>query len=90
MAGNDVIEHGGIFVATNNILDAGTELILRVCLPGELEFEAEAVVTWARETRDGESEPGVGCKITRIDDEGRKLVRRYVRNREPMFYDDDF
>ena len=40
------------------------------------------------QARSGEAVPGFGARITRISAEGRQLVYRYVRNREPMFYDD--
>ena len=88
LSGNDVIDHGGIFVATYKIPKMGTAVSLRIHLPGDLEFLADAVVQWTRETRSGESEPGFGARITRVSDEGRQLVYRYVRNREPIFYDD--
>lgn len=88
LSGNDVIDHGGIFVATYKIVEAGKPVALRIHLPGDLEFEGDAIVQWTRDTRSGESEPGYGAKFTRISAEGRQLVYRYVRNREPMFYDD--
>jgi hypothetical protein len=88
LAGNDVVDHGGIFVATYQVPKVGAPLALRVLLPGDLEFEADAIVQWVRETRSGESQPGFGAKFTRISGEGRQLVYRYARNREPMFYDD--
>ncbi len=88
LSGNDVIDHGGIFVATYKIVPAGQPVALRIHLPGDLEFEGDAIVQWTRDTRSGESEPGYGAKFTRISAEGRQLVYRYVRNREPMFYDD--
>jgi len=88
LSGNDVIDHGGIFVATYQIPKVGTPVALKMLLPGDLEFLADAVVQWTRETRGGETDPGFGAKFTRISPEGRQLVYRYVRNREPMFYDD--
>lgn len=88
LSGNDVIEHGGLFVATYQIPKVGQAIGLRVHLPGDLEFEADGVVQWTRDTRSGESEPGFGTRVTRISPEGRQLVYRYVRNREPIFYDD--
>jgi hypothetical protein len=88
LSGNDVIDHGGIFVATYVIPKVGDAVALRIWLPGDLEFESDAIVTFVRETRSGESEPGFGAKFVRISDDGRQLVYRYVRNREPMFYDD--
>lgn len=88
LSGNDVVDHGGIFVATYQVPKVGKPIALRVLLPGELEFEADAIVQWVRETRSGEEQPGFGAKFTRISGEGRQLVYRYARNREPMFYDD--
>jgi len=87
LGGNDVIEHGGIFVATYKVLKIGTAVTLRVLLPGDYEFTAGAVVQWTREGGSG-SEPGYGARFTQITPEGRQLVYRYTRNREPMFYDD--
>jgi Tfp pilus assembly protein PilZ len=88
LSGNDVVDHGGIFVATYQIPKVGTPVALRVLLPGDLEFDADAIVQWVRETRSGDSAPGFGARLTRISGEGRQLVYRYARNREPMFHDD--
>jgi Tfp pilus assembly protein PilZ len=87
LSGNDVIEHGGIFVATYKALKLGASVNLRVLLPGDYEFNAIGVVQWTRAAGDG-SEPGVGARFSQITPEGRQLVYRYARNREPMFYDD--
>jgi hypothetical protein len=87
LGGNDVIEHGGIFVATYKVLKIHTAVTLRILLPGDYEFTASAVVQWTREGA-GTSEPGYGARFTQITPEGRQLVYRYTRNREPMFYDD--
>jgi Tfp pilus assembly protein PilZ len=86
LGGNDVIEHGGIFVATYKVLKINSPVTLRVLLPGDYEFTASAVVQWTREG--GTSEPGFGARFTQISADGRQLVYRYTRNREPMFYDD--
>ena len=86
LGGNDVIEHGGLFVATYKALQIGTPVALHVHLPGDYEFRASGVVQWTREA--GTSEPGFGVRLTQITPEGRQLVYRYTRNREPMFYDD--
>ncbi|WP_437295787.1 hypothetical protein [Sorangium sp. So ce426] len=90
LAGNDVIEHGGIFVATYKIPPTGSVVTLRVRLPGNYEFTAQAAVRWTREaggSRDS-AEPGFGARIMQISAEGRQLVSRFTRNREPLFYDD--
>jgi hypothetical protein len=92
LSGNDVIECGGIFVATYKIPKIGTNLAIKVALPGGYEFEALGVVEWVREAPNStaglEAPPGFGAKFTQISPEGRQLVYRYVRNREPLFHDD--
>jgi len=92
LSGNDVIECGGIFVATYKIPKIGTNLAIKVALPGGYEFEALGVVEWVREAPNStagiEAPPGFGAKFTQITPEGRQLVYRYVRNREPLFHDD--
>ena len=87
LGGNDVIEAGGIFVATYKVPKLGATVNLRVLLPGDYEFNAIAVVQWTRAAGDV-SDPGFGARFTQITPEGRQLVYRYARNREPMFYDD--
>lgn len=89
LSGNDIIDHGGLFVATYMIPKIGSAVRLRVSMPGGYEFEANALVQWAREADPfGDSQPGFGAKFTEISQEARQLVYRYVRNREPLFHDD--
>lgn len=88
LSGNDVIEHGGIFVATYNKLPpTGSTIALHIILPGGFEFESIGIIAWVRDSSSGES-PGFGARFTQIDAEAKQLVYRYVRNREPLFYDD--
>ncbi len=87
LSGNDVIDHGGVFVETYQIPKIGTQFQLHVHMPGDYEFYALATVMWTRETG-GSSEPGFGARFTQIGNDGRQLVYRYSRIREPMFYDD--
>ncbi|MGC4091728.1 MAG: PilZ domain-containing protein [Polyangiaceae bacterium] len=93
LSGNDVIESGGIFIATYQIPPIGTNLVIHVSLPGGYEFEGQAVVRWTREAPNSagggaEAPPGFGAQFLNITPEGRQLVYRYVRNREPLFHDD--
>ncbi len=90
LSGNDVIDDGGIFISTYQTQPLGQNLIVHVSLPGGYEFEAKAVVRWTRE-QVGSSDlapPGYGAQFVDITPEGRQLVYRYVRNREPLFHDD--
>jgi PilZ domain len=88
LAGNDIIEHGGLFVGTYMIPKLGSQVRLRVSLPGGYEFEAGAVVRWRRDPGNGDSQPGFGAQLTQISAEAKQLIYRYVRNREPLFHDD--
>jgi hypothetical protein len=90
LSGNDIVDHGGLFVSTYKLPKLGTRIRLRVSLPGGYEFEANAVVRWQREPSDASTDapPGFGAQFTDITPEARQLVYRYVRNREPMFHDD--
>ncbi len=90
LAGNDVVDDGGLFIATYQIHDVGTPLHIKVSMPGGYEFEALGVVSWTRDMPHSgtDSPPGYGAKFKQITPEGRQLVYRYVRNREPLFHDD--
>jgi hypothetical protein len=90
LSGNDVIDSGGIFVATYQIPEIGRNVVVKVSMPGGYEFEAVGVVRWTREAplSGSDSPPGFGAQFTQISPEGRQLVYRYVRNREPLFHDD--
>ena len=88
LSGNDVVDDGGLFVATYDIPSIGTKLWLSVNMPGGYQFEALGEVRWTRESGVGDAPPGYGCAIKDIADEARKLVYRYVKNREPLFHDD--
>ncbi len=90
LSGNDIVDHGGLFVSTYKLPKLGTRVRLRVSMPGGYEFEANAVVRWRREPTDASdgAPPGFGAQFTDITPEARQLVYRYVRNREPMFHDD--
>jgi len=90
LSGNDVVDSGGIFIATYNIPEIGSPLSVKVHLPGGYEFEALAVVRWTRDSplSGADGSPGFGAQFTQISPEARQLVYRYVRNREPLFHDD--
>jgi hypothetical protein len=90
LSGNDVVDSGGIFIATYNIPSVGQDVSIKVSMPGGYEFEAIGVVRWTRDSPNSgaDSSPGFGAQFTQISPDARQLVYRYVRNREPLFYDD--
>jgi hypothetical protein len=92
LAAGDVVASGGLFVATYQMPEVGEPLLLKITMPGGYAFEAKGIVAWRRDvqvssTSPGET-PGFGAQFSEISDEGRGLIQRYVRNREPLFYDD--
>lgn len=92
LAAGDIVASGGLFIATYQVPDVGEPLLLKITMPGGYAFEAKGVVAWRRDvqvssTAGGEA-PGFGAQFSEISDEGRGLIQRYVRNREPLFYDD--
>ena len=89
LSGNDIVDHGGIFVATYNVPQLGSRVSLRVHLPGGYHFDCGGLVKWTRDAADNpDSPPGFGAQFQGMSAEQRQLVQRYVRNREPLFYDD--
>lgn len=88
LSGNDVVDDGGLFVATYEIPRIGSRLWLTVNMPGGYDFQALAEVKWTRESGVGDAPPGFGCAFQSLSSEARKLVYRYVKNREPLFHDD--
>lgn len=98
LAGGDVVAAGGLFVATYQVPKVGEKVLLEISMPGGYQFVAKAVVAWTRggahasasldSLRAPAGAPGFGAQFCEITDEGRRLIQRYVRNREPLFYDD--
>ena len=88
LSGNDVVDDGGLFIATYDIPPHGTEVWVSVHMPGGYEFQGLAVVRWSREASAGDAPPGFGCTFKSVSKEARQLVYRYVKNREPLFHDD--
>lgn len=88
LRGNDVVEHGGLFVATYEAPGVGTPVWLSVLLPGGYSFDASAVVRWTRRQGSSDAPPGFGATFVSLSPEARQLVHRFTKNREPLFHDD--
>ena len=97
LSGDDVVTSGGLFVATYQVPEVGEKVLLKISMPGGYEFVAKGVVAWTRVPREvmtgtesvpaPAAPPGFGAQISEVSDEGRRLIQRYVRNREPLFHD---
>lgn len=82
------LSDGGIFVATCNMLEPGTEVEVAFTLPGSLRIQAKGVVRWNREYNDRFPEvfPGVGIEFVEMAEDSRLAVHAFTSQREPMFW----
>jgi uncharacterized protein (TIGR02266 family) len=82
------ISEGGVFVATYQALEIGEKVEVLVTLPGGFERKIPGTVRFIRDPMDMDSEPGMGVRFDRLDDEARELILRFIRKRPPLFYDE--
>jgi uncharacterized protein (TIGR02266 family) len=82
------IGEGGVFVATYLSLPLGTKVDLLVTLPGGFQKSIPSTVRFVRDPMDMYSEPGMGVRFDRLDNEARELILRFIRKRPPLFYDE--
>ncbi len=90
----DVVDGGGLFVATYAPPELAQPIRVRATLTGGFAFEGRGTVDWRRRMPKSGSlnpltPPGFGLKFTELSDEARKLVHRYSRSREPFVRDAD-
>ena len=84
------LSEGGLFVATVNVLPVGTPVDLTFTLPGNTRVSVHGEVRWTRELDDRTPEtfPGVGVRFVELSPEAAQALRRFVTEREPLFYPD--
>lgn len=83
--GNDVIAHGGLFVATYAKLPAvGAPVVVGVEMPGGVRFELGGVVAWTQDHLGDHAPAGFGMRITTASNDARALVAQFVSHREPL------
>ena len=86
------ISEGGLFIVTHDIQPIGSEVDVEFFLPDEDKesIRTRAEVRWVREydTFKPEVDPGMGVRFLSLDDRARTRVERFMKKREPLFYDD--
>lgn len=86
--GDDVVMHGGVFVATYAKLPAlGAAVILGIELPGGNRFEVAATVAWTQDELSDDSPAGFGAKLASAPEDARAMIAQFVRHREPLVRD---
>jgi uncharacterized protein (TIGR02266 family) len=84
------ISEGGVFVASYAMLPVGAQVAIELALPGGFEIRATGTVRWLRGSADeveGSEPPGMGVELSAIAEEDRLLIREFVQNRQPYFFD---
>lgn len=81
---------GGIFVATHKILPIGERITLSIRLPGiEQPVLGVGEVRWARDySEQSNVPPGLGFRFVELSPGGVELIERFLKNRDPLFFDD--
>jgi uncharacterized protein (TIGR02266 family) len=85
------IEEGGIFVATFDPKPVDAKVVVNFKLPGGHPVTARGVVQFVREYNPltPETPPGMGVKFTDLLKDDKRAIEKYLKQRAPMFYDDD-
>jgi uncharacterized protein (TIGR02266 family) len=85
------LSSGGVFVATHLLKPVGDQIQFSIHLP-----EMNAAVTglgevrWVREYNEhSDLPPGMGIRFLKLDAAAEELIRHFLSQREPLFFDDD-
>jgi len=81
---------GGVFVATHQLRPVGEKVEVCIHLPDGTEVRAVGEVRWVR-TFNVESDmpPGLGLRFLTLDKVSNAAIERFLKEREPLFYDDE-
>lgn len=83
--GEDVVRHGGIFVATYAKLPPlGAVLALGLAFPGGVRAECQAQVSWVQEHLGDDTPGGFGAKLVAPAADLCAMIAQFVRYREPL------
>jgi len=83
------ISEGGLFVATHMLPPIGCEIELRFSLPAGPELCTRGIVRWLRDSHDDSSSapPGIGVQFSELAEHDLALIRDFVEQREPIFFE---
>jgi hypothetical protein len=85
MDGEDVVRHGGVFVATYAKLPPlGAMLQLGLAFPGGVRAECQAQVTWVQEHLGDDTPAGFGAKLVNPSSDLSAMIAQFTRYREPL------
>ena len=81
---------GGVFIATHTKKPVGELMEFSITLPGVDEpIRGLGEVRWVREYSERSNvPPGLGLRFVRLSRGAPELIERFLRGREPLFYDE--
>jgi uncharacterized protein (TIGR02266 family) len=84
------VSEGGLFVATYQLLDLGTETAVSFTLPDGHLVSAMCKVRWVRELNEmtPDMHPGMGLQFVSLSGEDKSAIEAFLSHRPAMFYDD--
>jgi len=83
------VSEGGIFVATHEMQEVGTNVDIKFQLPQAEEIVASGRVAWVREPQgyDHDLQPGMGIEFDNLNDEDQEAIAHFTRLRSPLFHE---
>lgn len=82
---------GGIFVATHMLKPVGEIIEFTIHLPGcPTPVRGHGEVRWIRDYNERSNvPPGMGIKFVDLEPGSIETIERFLRHRDPMFFDDE-
>lgn len=82
---------GGVFIATHQLKPVGERLEISIFLPNREEaVRGVGEVRWVREYNErSDMPPGLGLRFVDLDAPSKAAIEQFLKDREPMFYDDE-
>jgi uncharacterized protein (TIGR02266 family) len=79
------ISSGGLFIQSDTLLDPGTEVQVKVRIPGRL-FVIDCVVRWGLSSPDGKP-IGYGVEFVDLTPPAKKAIETFMTTRDPLAFD---
>ena len=74
---------GGLFIATENLLQVGRAIALNLDLPESGTLSLKGEVAWRRPSPSGEGPAGLGIKFVELQEEMRDAIEQFLEKRAP-------
>jgi uncharacterized protein (TIGR02266 family) len=83
------ISEGGLFIATYENIQKGTELDIDLSLPNQPSIKAQGIVRWIREYNEftADVSPGVGVQFVDLRESDQAIINGFLQIRAPLLYE---